>query len=424
MLGDRTRIPQPGQYNAVQKGVCRQRSYVTSAVSATSAVAFPIVLLLTLMLGSTPTAAQNASLVLRLNNLTHAIVDLEVPDAESIPLQSLFPYLETVEYLESKSGRDSVSWDAKSLNLTGWDDVLLVFRNQTPELHVGADRFLDPQRISVHGVRKPIDSIQIWSSIQIPQYKSNLLAALTLRDVEVKWKDVGKLTNRLENPPPEGMPHLVIADQLDMLRLGLLLDSPSPIMAISSQWYSVPSNDSKKRIAIDAYNPESALLYLLADDPNLFDRRNRLPVSLTAFLNQVSVSNGLVVSALPIASLMNPADDRITGAVRLPSSQEGEINEGFMTAEPPDDATNIIRYIYAAVPTDISSEQEEVARLVLGDAILLADLAAPENAVTIPQNPRIIRFFDAYTRIGRLAISNQISAIRASELISIYVADD
>lgn len=385
-------------------------------------MAFPVILLLILLLGSTPSAAQNASLELRLNNLTHAIIDLADLGTESVPLQSLFPYLETVEYLESKSARNSVSWDAKSLGSTGWDDALLTFHNQSLELRVGADSFLNPQRISVHGVRVPISPVQIWSSIKIPQYKSNLLAALTLRDVEVKWRDVGKLTNRLENPPPQGMPHLVIVDQLHMLRLNSLLDSPSPILARFSQWYSVPSNDANKRIAIDAYNPESALLYLLADDPNLFDQYNRLPDSLATFLNQASMSKDLAASAFPMAS--HPADGRVTGAVRLPSSQEVKIGEGLMRAEPPADAVNIIRYIYAAIPTCISGEQEELAKLVLEDAILLADLAAPENAVAIPLNPRILRFFDAYTRIGRLAISNQISAIRAAKLINDYVADE
>jgi len=260
--------------------------------------------------------------------------------------------------------------------------------------------------------------------MQIPQYKSNLLAAFFLRDVEVKWKDVTELANRLENPPPQGMPHLIIVDQLHMLRLDSLLNSPYPIMARLSQWYSILPSSSEKRIAINAYHPESALLFLLADNPNLFDRYNHLPDSLITFLSRASMSNGLVVTAFPMVALANPSGSQVTGAVRLPSSQEVEISEAFMEAKPPTDAANIIRYVYAAIPANISDEQGELAKLVLEDAARLADLAASEDAVAIPRHPRIVRFFDVYTRIGRLAISNQIPAAKAVELINAYVADD
>lgn len=385
----------------------------------------PLIFLLSLlMLDSTPSGAQDSNLELRLNSITHAIINPADLGKESIPLQSLFPYLETVEYLEVKSAQSSASWDATSLGSSGWNDALLTFRNQIWELSVGSDSLAAPLRISVHGVRKPIDSVQIWSSIRIPQYKSNLLAALALRGIRVQWKDVSKLTNRLENPPPHGMPHLVIVDQLQMLRLDSLLTSPYRIMAKFSRWYSVPPIDANKLIAIDAYHPESALLYLLADNPNLFDKDNQLPASLTTFFNRIIMSEGLVVSTSPLADLANSASSQVTGAVLLPSSQELEIGEIFAAAEPPADAANIIGYIYAAIPANIDGEQKKLARLVLEDANRLADLRTPANAVAIPGHPRILRFFDAYARIGRLAISNQITATKAAELINSYVVNN
>lgn|GEM_PF-719097 len=385
-----------------------------------------IILLLTLLLGFTPSGAGDEKLELSLNNVTHAIIypaNFGI-GTEGIPLQTLFPYLETVEYLEAKSEQGSASWDAARLGPAGWNEALLKFSNQTCILHVGSNTFTSPRRISVHGIRKPINSVQIWSSIHNPQYKSDLLAALTLRDVEVKWEDVSKLANRLENPPPQGMPHLVIVDQIHLLRLDSLLTSPHPIMTKFSQWYSVTENREKgMRIAIDAYHPESALLYLLAENPDLFDKHNRLPDSLVTFLNRVAMSRGLVESASPMASLVNSAESQVTGSVSLPSSEE-EIGRSFKTVEPPAGAVNIISYIYATIPSDIRSEQEGHARLILEDAARLANIEIPLEAVAIPRDPRIPRFFDAYTRIGRLAISKQISAAKASELINAYVASD
>ena len=379
-----------------------------------------------LLLSPTASGAQDLNLELRLNNVTHAIIDPAIfLDMKGIPLQSLFPYLESVEYLEAESEENSVFWNASSLGPTGWDDALLTLRNQTWELRVGSNRFAAPRSISVHGIRKPSSSVQIWSSIQNPQYKSSLLAVLALRDLKLKWKNVNKLANRLENPPPQGLPHLVVVDQLQMLRLDSLLTSPKPIMARSSQWYSTPQGGANnRRISIDAYHPESALLYLLADNPNLFDKHNQLSDSLITFLNRITMSEDLVVSTSPMATLMNSVNNQVTGSVRLPSSREEEIGEPFVKAEPPIDARNIIRYIYVSIPASISNEQRELAKLVLEDAVRLANLTVPANAVAIPQNPRILRFFDAYTRIGRLAISNQISAAKAAELINAYVAGD
>lgn len=376
------------------------------------------------MLGSVSSGAQDTNLELRLNNITHAIIDLADFSRESISLQSLFPYLETVEYLEAKSRQSSASWDAASLGPSGWDDALLISRNQTWELSVGSDNFTAPLRISVHGVRKPTGLVQIWSSVWIPRYKSNLLAALVLRDIGVQWRDVSKLSNRLENPPPQGMPHLVIVDQMQMLRLDSLLTSPYPIMARFSRWYSLSPIGANKLIAIDAYHPESALLYLLADNPNLFDKHNQLPDSLITFLNRIVMSEGLIVSASPMATLANSSSSLVTGAVRLPSSRELETGETLVATKPPADATDIIGYIYATIPAGIDGEQEKLAKLVLEDANRLADLRTPANAIAIPRHPRILRFFDAYTRIGRLAVSNQIPVAKAVELINSYVTDD
>ncbi|CAD7839128.1 hypothetical protein S1OALGB6SA_225 [Olavius algarvensis spirochete endosymbiont] len=397
--------------------------YPSQRIETLSTFLFSILLLLS----STPSGAQDSNLELRLNNITHVIIDpanFQI-GMKDIPLQSLFPYLESVEHLEAKSEQSSLLWNATSLGPAGWDEAFLTYRNQTWELHVGSNSFAAPHRISVHGIRRPISLVQIWSSIQTPQYKSNLSATLALRDVEVKWKSVSKLANRLENPPPQGMPHLVVIDQLHLLRLKPLLTSPQPIMARLSRWYSTsPDGTNSKGIFIDAYHPESALLYLLADNPNLFDKHNQLPLSLITFLNRILFTEDLVVSASPMTALVNSINNQITGAVRLPSSREKETGDAFVEVEPPTGAKNIIRYIYATIPAGISDEKRELAKLILEDAIRIADLTVPANAVAIPQDFRILRFFDSYTRIARLTISNQISVTEAAELINAYVTGD
>jgi hypothetical protein len=81
---------------------------------------------------------------------------------------------------------------------------------------------------------------------------------------------------------------------------------------------------------------------------------------------------------------------------------------------------DFVRVGYAAVPTG--------ADPVLG-ALLLEDLArfapAPggQQTVRIPMDSRMVRFFDVYSRTGRLAISGQMSAEQAVDVMNRYIAD-
>ncbi len=363
---------------------------------------------------------------LTLNGRNHAVLNSEALYAHSrdsvIPLQALYPWLESVEYLEVQSGVNRVFWDSSRLGEADWNGALLVNRGGVWEIRVGRDVFSAPDRIAVRGVPLDIDTVSIWCAVDNPEFKADLLAALAMRSVDVVWRDLSQPGYLLSDPPPEGRPHLVLLDQFDIIRLDSLLSSSRPVASRRSDWLKAQESPARAAetadaMALDAYNPEAALLYLLADNPALFDADGQLPSGLVDLLNWAAESPAgeLVITDTPMSTLAAGGADL---GVRLPSSDEPwNPAEADMTSiTPPEGAVNIIRLQYAAIPDD-----GDIARLVFADAVRIADIPGNQDAVNIPMDPRVVRFFDAYERIGRLAISGQMESSQVAGLINDYV---
>ena len=388
----------------------------------------PILLILTVF------AVHLSALDLSLNGRNHAVLDFPALDAHArnsrIPLQALYPWLKSVEYLEVQSGVNRVFWDASRLGEADWNGALLVNRAGIWEVHVGRDVFSAPDRIAVRGVRRNVGTLSIWSAIDNPDFKNDLLSAFALRSVDVEWRDITQPAYLLTDPPSEGLPHLILLDQLDILRPDSQLTSSRPISSRISEWRqaATPATGGTGSLALDAYHPEAALLYLLAENPNLFDADGRLPSGLAALFDWAASSRktDLIVTDKPMSALTGGGTAIAATAVRLPSSTEprspAEAIQPLIS--PPEGAVNLIRLQYAAIPAGLNPAASTLAELALTDAVRMAGTLQTRSGVVIPADPRVIRYFDAYNRIGRLAISGQMDSTRAAELLNDYIAGE
>ncbi len=350
-----------------------------------------------------------------------------------IPLSALYPWMQSVDSLEVQSGINRVYWD-------NWDDALLVYQDGIWEVHTGRDIFSNPDRISVHGDRLNVESISIWSAINNPDFKNDLLSALAFRDVNVDWLDITQPGLYLSDPPSEGLPQLILLDQLNLIRLKPLLSSYHQVSGRVSEWISNSADPGNPQgielpMAVDAYHGEAALLFLLAENPDLFDDEGRIPDSLAEFFDWAASirKSSLIITKLPVAALTSGTSH---SAVRLPSSMEphSPLEAQFSKALPPEGSVNIIRVEYAAIPMASAAASAPalagdssfriIAELVLEDTVRAAIIPEMKDAVPIPVNPEIIRYFDAYERIGRLAISGQLDSREALRLINQYINDE
>jgi len=371
-----------------------------------------------------------SALDLSLNGRNHAVLTPTVlaaharPEAAAggrpaLPLEALYPWMDSVDYLEVTSGANSVYWDAARLGPGGWDGALLVDYNGTWEVRVGRDVFSDPDRIAVRGAPAPAATIRIWSAAEAEDFEDDLRGALALRGLNLEWRSVDQPENLLADPPVDGRPHLIVLDDEDAARLGGLLTERRPVASRSSLWYAADP-DATTPLALDARDPEAALLWLLAENPALFDDEGRLPDALVGLFRRAAASrrDDLVVTDMPMATL---AAGAAAAAVHLPSSEEPlSVRPGLVRIDPPEGAVNLIRRTDAAVPANLSAADGRIADRVLADAARQAR-GASADGVALPADPRVLRFLDAYERIGRLAVGGQMDAREAAGLIQAYV---
>ncbi|RKX90584.1 MAG: hypothetical protein DRZ90_16205 [Spirochaetes bacterium] len=371
---------------------------------------------LILLLGAAPLFA----LSLSLNGRNLAVFDDAALQAQAqnstIPLESLYPWMQSVDYMEVQSGANRVFWE----NPDNWDEIRLVYHEGIWEVHSGRDIFSNPDRISINGAPLNTAAITIWSAVDIPDFKSDLLSALALRNLQIDWRDISRLEYRLSDTQPEALPNLVILDQFQLLNLDSYLTSSRPIAQMVSRW-----RGSGMPMAVDAYAPEAALLFLLSENPKLFDTKGMLPTGLANLFNRAAAArkNNLIVTNLPLTSLSAAV---AASAVRLPSSTEPiSSEEGILPImAPPEGTVNIARLQFAAIPSALSSSDAIFADLVMKDARRITRSFIDEDAVQIPMDRRLLRFYDAYQRIGRLAISGQLESQEAVNLINQYIIDE
>ena len=375
---------------------------------------------------------QIAALDLTLNGSNYAVYSPEALDIHAvnsvISLQTLYPWLESIDYLEVSSGDNRVFWDASRLGDKSWNGVFLLKRNGVWEVHVGPDIFSSPDRIAVRGTALEVSKVTIWSSIDNPDFKSELLSALSLRGVTVDWREVSNPAEVLADTGATSLPQLVLLNQLDYISSSSLLTSSRPVGSKTSQWLA---NSSRKQenlqnllpLAVDAYNPEAALTYLLAKDGNLRTGLSQL-AGLLEWAARARVSSNLIVSNKPVNTLANA---EASSAILLSSTKEVSnfanaylANAYLKEISPPPGTVNVISLQYAAIPRKLrNTDDMKIAEYLMADTARFA--RSPGPGVIIPSDKTTLRFFEAYNRIGRLAISGQMDSTVAANLIKQYI---
>lgn len=361
--------------------------------------------------------------------IAHAAPDPASENLPALPLSSLFPWLESVEYLEVTSGPNRSRWNASRLEMEGWDRVKLVRRPDRWEVRVGQDIFEEPKIISVYGAALDVPTLRIWLAAEDEEFQREIESALALRNLKVEWRKTRQPGHLLLNPPQDLLPHLILLEDLDLIRLMSKLTSYRRIIGRSSQWLAAVSADLPPDgypypLALDLYDAETSLHWLLAESPNLFDQDSRLPDVLTEIFGMDFTNTSEVINTTtPLEALRGGQAIAALHSPKSGDSETGIDDVPYLSIPAPDGTVSVLRSSYAAIPSGLSSHDAQIAALLLRDAARFHRLSGDSKALPIPLDPRTLRYFDAYERIGRLALSGQMEAVDARALIDAYIAE-
>ena len=412
------------------------RAFPGASVCPAARFPFPLPALITLMLLIplliTPSAA-DAAPALSLNGRPVAVL---TPDTlttfadpgppPAIPLSSLFPPLDSVDRLEVHSASGPVQWESPSMGIERWNSAELVMNDGTWELRTSPEILRDPQIIAVEGTLTPLPVIRIWSAVHESPLEEHLKSLFILRGIPFTWRHVKRPAHLLEDPPDEGPPHLILLDDLDLIRSLFWVTSYRRLGGSSSRWIvrGAPENPPGafgEAAALDARSPEAAAGFLMAENPDLFGDETRNSRRLARLLQfAVNRPEEVIITEDPLEAL---SSGRASSAL-LPagaSASPAAPAESGRPVPPPEGAVNILRLTYAAIPAALNVEEHSIAARLLADAARLSSPPAPGDTLPLPVHPRTLKFFEAYRRIGRLVLSGQLEAFEAAELIRAFV---
>ena len=402
--------------------------------SAFPAARFPlplpalITLVLLIPLLITPSAA-DAAPALSLNGRPVAVLTPDTLAAfadpgppPALPLSSLFPPMDSVDRLEVHSPSGPVQWESPSMGIERWNSAELVMNNGSWELRTGPEILQNPQIIAVEGTLTPLPVIRIWSAVHGSPLEEHLKSLFILRGIPFTWRHVKRPAHLLENPPDNGPPHLILLDDLDLIRSLLGVTSYRRLSGSSSRWIArgAPENPPGafgEPAALDARSPEAAAGFLIAENPDLFGGETPSLPRLARLLQfAANRPEGVIITEDPLEAL---SSGRASSAL-LPAGASASPAAPAVSgrpAPPPEGAVNILRLTYAAVPAALDAEEQSIAGRLLADAARLASPPPPGDTLPLPLHPRTLKFFEAYQRIGRLVLSGQLDAFEAAELI-------
>lgn len=388
--------------------------------------------------------AELPALDITLNGRNLAVVDKEAlasfaraldgeNDSSALPLNALFPWLESLEYVEAQSGPNRIYWEADRISLQVWNEAMLIRRGGIWEIHLGRDVFSAPDRIVVHGVALDIETLCVWSVAELPNLQSMLETSLTFRKVTLDWRTVSEPSVLLEDPPSSGLPHLVIFDIISAPGLSDRLSPGHPVAYSSSSWFTTDTVDENgiypSPLALDAYSPEAALLYILSTGANLFTvngegENEALSPALADWLSLAAdgrKDGSFLITDTPLTAL---SSGDAASALSLPSSEEGfpytssEDVSLISMSEPSGMKILSIPWI-VAMPLNLPDNKAMEADLLMAE---LSGTLTDKSAVVPELDSRLPLFYQAYQRIGRLAISGQMGVDEAVALMNEYVS--
>ena len=369
-------------------------------------------------------------LEITLNGRTHAVIDSTVlqdfahedptrSNESTLPVSYVLPWMESVDEFEVASKGRTVVWNPANPGDDGWKHIDLVFNGKEWEAHIGSETIASPEHLTVVGTPLPCSSVRIWKSVYCPHFIAELESVLALRGIEVEWREVADPMALLDAPPSDGKPHLLLLDDLGLIDAGERISDAREYGSTATRVLTAPAGEDSDSFpslrfpaAIDAYTPDAALSLLLSGDPAFFEKEDLWRESLAELLDTAQEENGraLIVTDDP-ASAMD--EGTAVSALILPGPGEEVPNhrrrEGIREAR-----EGLARRRYVAVPK--AAEDDEISTRLLSDALRCA-VQSSDGVVPIPLDERILRFYEAYLRIGRLAVNGQLSGSEAAELI-------
>ncbi len=347
-----------------------------------------------------------------------------------LPLSGLFPWMKEIEALEVKSAANLTRWDSPRQITDIWNDIKLVHNSDGWELSIGQDIFKDPMRIAVLGTEIDTPVLRIWSSAD--DIREELAIRLDIRGVEAEWRTIHRPGFLLNDPPQGTIPHLILMEDISLIRSLPKLFTYRPIAANSSLWLtSLPAwtdsesghqPDYPQLLAINLRDPVTSLYWLPMHNPFFLDTNGRFSSTLINVLTiPDNYPDAVIDTPHPLQALNSGRAMSAALSAASVKANEDSVMKAFRPIPPPEGGVNILRRSYAAIPKGLAGEDIEIAKLILNEAVNLYRPTGDAQARPIPPAPRLLSFFDAYTRIIGPALSRQLGAAEAAEIIGTYV---
>ena len=306
----------------------------------------------------------------------------------SLHIEELFPWMEDIQSIEVKSGTQQISLIGKELTEEKWNNSRMLFMLGVPvEVHIGEESIKFPEEISITGNILDVQNARIWANEDLPVMKNFILTASQFRRTAVSWRKTTQLQYLLTDPPDGKLPHIIFLNDLSLLQL----NSEMAEYAIFREEIMLPN---MKKL----YLPDTSLHWLLVQNPGSIDMEGNFSVILPAVLEYFK-------------SIRNTQSRKSLNSIMTGSSNLQNVN--------------IKRFTYAAIPTGLSPKDEMLAQHILRDIRRnYSKTIISSNTKSFPMSPITNLYYDAYSRIGRLAISGQLSSKDAAILVSNYVRNN
>ena len=328
-------------------------------------------------------------------------------EASMILVSELFPWMEEVWYFGVEAGTERIELERSDLTEDVWNRIKINFTaGNIPEIFIAANSLKNPDRISISGKLLKVPEARVWSASNFHSVKEVFLAALGLRKMQVNWRETRQPEYLLSNPPEGKLPHIVLVEDLTLISLKPKM-SAYVVFRMNSKDPKVNAKGSPEFPNM----PETPLYWLLDDNPGLFDREGKLPRTFPATLS-------FFKAAQDIAFFMDRIPEQFLAMKPLLEQKEYLIEDSFN----PGNRSNVIRYAYAAIPAGLSPEDDTLAHLLLREVqrgyLQTGDLL---NARPFPMSSQTVRYFEAYTRIGRLVVSRQMDSDEGTRIMNDYI---
>ena len=330
-----------------------------------------------------------------LNGKKHHIIDKNDLPVENTGLQikSFYPWMETVEILELTSPVGHIRFTPENGLGKIWNDGLLKLENRDWLFSAGNLKLTSLKKISLWGKSNQKSRITVWSSLDDEIYRDGMKAKMILHGIELDWLELDNLHLALEGIGAGEAPDMILYDSSQTPVLEHLVRESR---IIGGRLLKFPPYPRKSTFL----NPDIPIPYLVGyDETGTFVEFNYNLQQLTELIK----AGRQMIKAIP---------------------KEG-INKNLF----PDKKEIILEHHATTLRFTYNTNSEELQQHLLNDAQNLwrfnHSILSPDKRKTFAaiRDTRTRRFLEAWNRLGRLALSEQIPSELSAALIMNYMED-